>query len=83
MLNDAVDRIINKEDLVNFVKELLRDFKEHSQDWENDKLELYLEALAAWLEDMDGYFQNQGMPVPDKANWSLFAKALLAAKYYE
>jgi hypothetical protein len=50
--------------------------------WENDSLPRYLEALAAWLHDCEGYYQNQGRTIPDDP-WKLLADALQAAKIYE
>jgi hypothetical protein len=42
-----------------------------------------LEALAAWVEDMDGYYLNQGKAVPEKPDWKHVADMLMAAKLYE
>lgn len=50
-------------------------------DWENATLPAYLEALAAWLRDSDGFYSNQGREVPD--GWRVMADALQAATNYE
>jgi hypothetical protein len=50
-------------------------------DWENATLPAYLEALAAWLRDSDGFYANQGREVPD--GWHVMADALQAATIYE
>jgi hypothetical protein len=53
-----------------------------SSGWENRTLEQYLEALRAWLNDCDGYYENLGRPVPDNG-WEIIADALQAARSYE
>jgi len=42
-----------------------------------------LEAASAWVTDMDGYFLNQGRPIPDSPSWALIATILSAALIYE
>ena len=51
--------------------------------WENSDLDTFLDALAAWTRDMDGWFKNRGEPLPDVPSWELFAHMLLAARTYE
>ncbi|MEU0793170.1 hypothetical protein ABZ342_24110 [Amycolatopsis sp. NPDC005961] len=51
-------------------------------DWENDTLPRYLEALAGWLRDCEGYYANQGIPLPADG-WQVFRDALVAATVYE
>ena len=44
-------------------------------------LRSFLEAMASWLEDCDGYYGDQrdvGV-----ADWQIFADALAAARIYE
>ncbi|MGH7970069.1 MAG: DUF7660 family protein, partial [Limisphaerales bacterium] len=43
----------------------------------------FLEALGAWVQDMDGYYRNQGKPVPEQLDWKTFSDILMAAKMYE
>ena len=40
-------------------------------------------SLAAWAEDMDGYYLNAGGPVPEQPTWKTLADMLLAARIYE
>ena len=42
-----------------------------------------LEALAAWVDDMEGYYLNIGKPITEKPDWQMFADILVAAKIYE
>lgn len=84
-LVEQVEAIQTREDLVAFVRALLADLVENADkaEWENPTLERYLEALAAWTEDMDGYFLNTGQPIPEQPTWNLIGQMLYAAKIYE
>lgn len=50
--------------------------------WENPRLERYLEALAGYIQDVDGAFANRGEPMPEPS-WWLIALLLSTAKDYE
>ena len=52
--------------------------------WENKDIYTFLQAMAAWLRDADGYYKNAGQSVDvEKPSWQLFADALFAASVYE
>jgi len=70
-------------DLALFVQELAHNLRTKPQEWENVTLPEYLEAMAAWLEDADGYYANAGKPIPQQPSWQNLAEILLAAKHYE
>ena len=72
-----------REDLAAFLENLADSLAENSEVWENDMLEAFLRAWSAWIGDMDGYFANQGRPVPEAPSWQLVAQMLLAARVYE
>lgn len=50
--------------------------------WANPMLHEYLEAFAAWLEDSDGYYLDQGGRPPGNG-WEVVNDALRAATQYE
>jgi hypothetical protein len=50
--------------------------------WENDTLGTYLEAMAAWLDDCDGYYMDQHRVRPSNV-WVIINDALGAATRYE
>jgi hypothetical protein len=75
--------VTDRHSLVQFIQSLANDVTSHPEQWENRDLGAYLEAMAGWLEDMDGYYINKKLPVPDVPSWSLIADILLAAKVYE
>jgi hypothetical protein len=75
--------IRSREDLVGFVRALGKDLRDDPSSWENVSLERFLDAMGAWMEDMDGYYLNQGKPVPQQPDWKVMGDILMAAKIYE
>jgi len=82
-LTEIRQKIQSKDDLVSFILILIKFLKEYPEDWENITLESYLDALAAWINDMDGYFHNIGEPVPQQPDWELIGRSLMNASNYE
>lgn len=84
MLRDlSVETINSRADFVQFVRELCTDLETSAESWENSDLRSYLEAVAAWIEDMDGYYRNSDQPLPQQPSWKILAEILLAARVYE
>lgn len=81
-LND-LHPVKTKNEFIQRVSWLARDIKENADGWENQNLSDYLEAIAAWVEDMEGYYENCGKALPENINWSVFSDILMAAKTYE
>ncbi|MFI6604451.1 hypothetical protein ACIBHX_50190 [Nonomuraea sp. NPDC050536] len=79
---DAAEAVASREDLARFVEALHSDLS-NGAEWENDRLDLFLEALSAWIRDSPGYYKNIGHPATEDATWSFFAQALGAATVYE
>ncbi|HEY5751397.1 MAG TPA: hypothetical protein VIU12_35305 [Chryseolinea sp.] len=75
--------IRSKEDFIKFVGDLILDLKTNPNTWENKNLDDYLEALQRWTGDMEGYYINNNLPVPENVNWRIFADILMAARMYE
>lgn len=78
-----INEINSKEDFVNFVELLISNLKSNPEEWTNKTLPEYLESISSWTEDMEGYYQNNDMPIPENINWKVFANILIAAKMYE
>lgn len=78
-----VQKIQTKKDFINFLRDLKKDYLKNSSSWENKDIETFLEAMASWVEDMDGFYINQGLPVPEKPDWKVFADILMGGKIYE
>ena len=78
------ETVASREGLAQFVEYLMRDLHANPETWENVRLEDFLEALAAYIRDVPGYYQNFQMDVdPDVPSWRLFADVLAGATIYE
>jgi hypothetical protein len=53
-----------------------------TEDWENDTLPAFLEALAAWLKVFERAYANTGRPAPSDP-WEILTAAVRAATIYE
>lgn len=82
-LDEMVDSIQSKDDLVAFVNALANDLQSRPEEWENDTLEEFLSAFARWLADSDGAYRNKGVSPPQIPTWKNIAEMLIAAKIYE
>jgi hypothetical protein len=81
--NQKINEINCKDDFVNFVELLVSNLKNNPDEWTNKTLQEYLESISSWTEDMEGYYQNNGIHIPENVNWKVFANILIAAKMYE
>jgi hypothetical protein len=77
------DEIRSREELAAFVRKLHQDFLQQGDTWENNTLATFLEALAAWVHDSPGLYQNLGKEFPAGGDWTFLAHALQAAVVYE
>lgn len=76
-------KVNTKEDFIEFLEFLSSNAKNNLGEWENKDLPSYLESMASWIEDMDGYYLNQRLPIPENINWTFIADILMAARIYE
>ena len=79
-------KIRNKEDFLNFLDALLKDLNDPTSNWPNGSLESYLGAMASWVDDMEGYYENMGILKEvnlTEVNWQVFSDILSAARVYE
>lgn len=65
-----------KKDLVDTVNRLADDFAKNPDDWENQTIDRYFDALSAWLD-------SARVKQTVEPSWDLMCEMLEAAKYYE
>ena len=82
-LREQAEKMQTRDDFVIFMHHLVRDLRTCPEQWENPSLEAYLAAIAAWVQDMDGYYRNRGEQVPQYLTWKHVGEILLAARIYE
>ncbi len=71
-------------EFIEFLKEFRNDLKENKSDWENKTLEDFLEAMGAYTEDVQAYYDNTNLNIDaDKATWGNFKTILKGAAVYE
>lgn len=75
--------VTDQESLAKFILDLANDHACNG-DWANNDLKSFLYALSGWVEDMDGYYNNNKQPFDeDKIPWKIFAEMLSASTVYE
>ncbi|KAB0645389.1 MULTISPECIES: DUF7660 family protein [Burkholderia] len=80
-----VSEIKTREDFVDFISDFVKSIR-NGQSIENNTVDSYLEAMASWVEDMDGYYENMGIASEmklDTMNWRVLADIVVAATMYE
>jgi hypothetical protein len=65
----------SREDFFKFLDELIYDFRESSDSWENVTVPDFLEAISAWTKDRDASASADA--------WRLAAQILYAGSRYE
>ena len=82
-MKKIISEISNRDRFLKFMELLIGHLKNNPDEWENKSLLEYLEAVANWTADMDGYYINNNLTIPENVNWQVFANILLGASVYE
>ncbi len=70
----------SREDLLTLIFELLDD--NDAIAWKNDSTYSFLQAMAAWLNDAETFYENVKPRVDaERPSWQLFADMLQAASH--
>ncbi|WP_293953798.1 MULTISPECIES: DUF7660 family protein [unclassified Sphingobacterium] len=77
-------KVTDRQSFIKFLGLLHKDLLQNPETWENKTLPDFLEALALYAEDIQGYYDNTEANVDaEKAEWSTFADIFKGAKVYE
>jgi hypothetical protein len=79
-ITEFAENVNSKEEFINFLRELQKDFLNNQQEWENPDLGRYLEAMEAFLSGTTDKSINK---IDFTPSWSLFARIMVAASIYE
>ena len=75
---------MTKQDFITFLERFRKDFHSNPDRWENKTLDDFLEAMQAYTEDIQGYYNNNNLKIDsDKADYRIFADILNGAAIYE
>lgn len=75
--------IESREDFCQFAALLAENYRRRRKEWENDKLDRFLEGVAAFSGGYDGYVRHTGNDAAAANPWRLLATVLLGAKVHE
>ncbi|MBV1857171.1 MAG: hypothetical protein KUG77_02085 [Nannocystaceae bacterium] len=76
--------VTTRQEFQEFLEFLVLERTNHPDQWGNSTLPSFLEAMAGFTADLEGFFAQQGdMDNAESATWSVFAQILAAAKVYE
>lgn len=77
-------KVTDRQSFVKFINLLRQDFVDTPENWENKKLDTFLEAVSAYAEDIQGYYDNTNQKInADNPSWQTFADIFKGASVYE
>lgn len=77
-------KVTDRQTFVKFIEVLRNDFLKNPENWRNKTLPDFLDAISAYTEDIQGYYDNMKINVnADNADWSIFADIFQGAMIYE
>ena len=76
-----LNKVTDKESFLKFMKALINDYRNNPDEWENDTIDYYLDAIMAWIVDFSSCERND--IDWDKIDYSVIAELFLAGKIYE
>lgn len=77
-------KVSDRQTFIEFLELLRNDLLENPKRWENKSLPDFLEALSAYTNDIQGYYDNMKLNInADKPDWSTFADIFRGASIYE
>jgi hypothetical protein len=82
-LDERALAVRTREDLVGFLDAFHADFTVNRGSWENSDLASFLEAMAAWSQSMEGFYENTGEDIASVTPWRMLADLLMAGRVYE
>ena len=85
-MNDEVlnFKVTNRDSFIKFLESLRNDLLVNKEFWENRNLEDFLEAMAAYTEDIQGFYDNTEQNIiADESSWQVFADIFKGAISYE
>ncbi len=82
-ISNILSSVNSKEEFMNFLNELRYDNEQRGEEWENKDINAFLEGVCSWVGDMEGYFRNMNMEIPENIDWKFIATLFYVGKIYE
>ncbi len=83
-MDDGTINIKDKKTFIEFVSKLHAEYKSNGKEWSVNTIDGFIENIAAYAEDIDGYYKNMGFEAsPKTPTWRIFAQILKGATVYE
>lgn len=82
-IHTEIKNVKTKEDFLRFLEMLVNDKKSNAEEWENKSVEEYLLSIQSWTEDMEGYYENNNLEVPQNIDWNFISTIFYVGKIYE
>jgi len=77
-------KVTDRQTFIKFIDLLRQDFLTNPESWENKNLDNSLEALSAYADDIQGYYDNTKQNInADNPDWQTFADIIKGATIYE
>jgi hypothetical protein len=81
-------KVSDRRSFIEFLHLLVAEYNTNKHQWENQDLGSFLEAMARYSEDIDGYYKNCEKELgerinPDMGTFRVFADILRGAIVYE
>ena len=77
---DQIESVKDTDSFARFLNALAKDFKDNSDEWQNQNIEDYLESIAAWIHDWTDLHGNDEF---EQLDLKELAKIFYAGKIYE
>lgn len=75
---------MTRDNFISFVETLRADLLTDPEKWPRKTIDEYLEAIARYARDIQGYYDNTGQAVnADNPDWKTFSDILKGATIYE
>ena len=77
-------KVTDRQSFVEFIELLHEDYHKNLKSWQNKNLDGFLDAIARYANDIQGYYDNTNKKVnADEPSWQVFADILKGSKIYE
>jgi len=78
---EKINSISNREDFIEFLKNLATDYTDNNDAWENKTISDYLEQISSWIED---YADSPANDIAwENVDFQILARMLYMGKIYE